>query len=143
LDPVFASGKMFASPIMFRDMILELSESMLNKSEKWDAVTVIGFTESMEACKSGKGVIPLVAKRLSDLFTCPNPRLAMLGVYLIDLRQDMLKNKTYEPLRTYILDWLQHEIDPDSVSIWGVTRDKKTDLRAMDIELDPENETVG
>jgi hypothetical protein len=55
IDPVFASGRMFAEPIMLRDMILELSESMLNKSEKWDAVTVLGFTEWMEACQSGKG----------------------------------------------------------------------------------------
>jgi hypothetical protein len=133
IDPVFASGRMFAEPVMFRDMILELSESMLNKSEKWDAVTVLGFTEWMEACRSGKGAIPLVAGRLSDLFTSANPRLAIIGVYLIDLRQDMLKVETYEFFRAWILDWLQHEINPDSISVWGLTRDRKTDLRMMDI----------
>jgi hypothetical protein len=133
IEPIFASGRMFAAPVMFRDMILELSENMLSKSDKWDTVTVIGFTEWMEACKSGKGVIPILAERLSELFTSANPRLAMLGIYLIDLRQDTLLVGTYEFLRARILDWLQHKIDPDSVTVWGFTRDRETDLRVMDI----------
>jgi hypothetical protein len=135
LIPVFASGGYPDNPLMYRDTIMELSEDMLDKSTKWDAVSPIRFATWIDMCKGSETAVSLVSQDLANLFSIPSIRLALLGIFLIDIRQDFRsKNREHEDVRTGLLRWLQkHVDDPQSVSIWGMTQNGKTDLSEMDV----------
>ena len=56
------------------------------------------------------------------LFSGPSPRVALLGIYSIDLRQDIASSLEHESLRKYLLTWLRENFDSSSIGIWGMTR---------------------
>lgn len=132
IDPVFASGPMLGDFLMLRDTMIELSESMLDKSTKWDMVSPIGFVEWIKLCKADDSVVNFVSSRLAKLFSTPNARLALIGIYLIDLRQDLYARLEYEDLRNEFLLWLRDHTEPEKLSIWGKTETGETDLAVMD-----------
>jgi hypothetical protein len=136
IDPIFASGKMLGDYVMLRDTMMEVSDGMLNKSAKWDAVSLISFSEWIALCKDGDDIIGMVSKRIADLFSKPSIRLALLGVFLIDLRQDVRRNLEHESLRDFLLSWIHAHTPPNSLSIWGKTRNGRTDLDEMDLPGD-------
>jgi len=133
--PVFASGEYPGEELMYRDTIMELSEEMLDKSQKWYAVYPISFSAWIDIVKSNESAISLVSRKLAYLFSAPSVRLALLGIFLIDIRQDLReKNREHEDVRTDLLRWLQKHVDTrQSLSIWGWTQNHKTDCAEMDI----------
>jgi hypothetical protein len=132
IHPLLASGKMFSEIVILRDMMMELSDAMLDKSTKWDAVTVIGFSDWISRCKNDP-VVQFNAGRLALLFSTPSSRLALLGIYLIDMRQDLIPSLEHENIRSELLLWLRDRADSKHLSIWGLTDTGQTDLEAMDV----------
>jgi hypothetical protein len=95
----------------------------------------IRFATWIYLCKSNESAVSLVSKDLADLFSIPTVRIALLGIFLIDIRQDLrAKNREHEDVRTSLLRWLQEHVDdPQSLSVWGKTQNGRTDLEEMDI----------
>jgi hypothetical protein len=83
-------------------------------------------------CKADDSVVNFVSTRLAKLFSKPSARLALIGIYLIDLRQDFYARLEYEDLRNELLVWLRDHTEPGKLSIWGKTETDKTDLAVMD-----------
>ncbi len=136
IEPVFSSGGYPGNYIALRDALAELGDEMLVQSEKWDAISLRSFNDWVPACKAPEGVIPFLAPRLSELFSQPSPRLALLGIYLIDLRQDFTDSQEHEALRNKLLSWLQKAPSLGKLSIWGMTSKGCTDLAEADIKTD-------
>ena len=72
---------------------------------------------------------------LSKFFSSPSIRLALLGIYLIDINQDITHNLNFEKTRNHLLSYIKQN-NESSLTIYGYTIDKYADASIINIEKD-------
>lgn len=90
LEPILASGGYPGPSVIWRDAMIEVGEEMIEQSEKWTELRPIRWVHFSQLLNESESAsfLNTYAESFSELFRRPNVRLALLGVYLIDLVQD-------------------------------------------------------
>jgi hypothetical protein len=89
IEPVLASGGYPGEPVLWRDVLIEMSDQFCIWSEKWKGHRPLSWEEFARILGSedtGSEVVRFSARRIAEaLLQTVNPRLALIGIYMIDL----------------------------------------------------------
>jgi len=134
--PLLASGGFPGHSFLWRDSIFELKELMVTYSNIWNQPKTLSWFEYVDTITKtdDKGnFMNEYSERVAAFFRGKSTRLALLGIYLIDLIQDNTERNTWERQRNYLLNWLKQNCNPqiEKFSIYGMTEDGSYDWIAM------------
>lgn len=89
IEPVLASGGYPSEPVLWRDVLIEMSDQFCIWSEKWKGHRPLSweeFARILGSTDAGSEVVRFSAERIAEkLLQTINPRLALIGIYMIDL----------------------------------------------------------
>ncbi|MDN7671471.1 hypothetical protein QZM22_02775 [Burkholderia oklahomensis] len=93
IEPVLASGNYPGNSVFWRDTLFEMSDQFCVWSEKWKGYRPLGweeFAKTLSSTEAGAEVLRFCAKQIAEtLLQTINPRLALIGIYMIDLVDDI------------------------------------------------------
>jgi hypothetical protein len=93
IEPVLASGGYPGNSVLWRDALLEISDQFCVWSEKWKGHRPLNweeFAEILNSTSTGSEVVRFGAKQIAEqLLQIINPRLALVGIYMIDFVDDL------------------------------------------------------
>jgi hypothetical protein len=133
--PLFSTSKYGPQSILWRDMVAEAGEAFVHNSEKWETYQVLNwfeFVERLQAKTTAGAAMRHYAGQIAEMLMSSKLRLALLGIYLIDLKQDTTCSLRWEKTRNKFLQSCEKSSFTE-FSIWGKTIDKKNDWQVMDI----------
>ena len=138
ITPVLTSGGYSGSSVIWRDGIREIGENMIEYSDKWKnykPLSISSYLSLMNKNDLETQLIVNYSMSLSKFFSSPSIRLALLGIYLIDINQDITHNLNFEKTRNHLLSYIKQN-NESSLTIYGYTIDKYADASIINIEKD-------
>jgi len=95
------------SPLLWRDNMDEIGDLMIELSSKWGELRIANF-ESYKSIVNQNSEMMMYTS-IDEFFSVKSDRLAFLGIYLIDLFQDVQNRTNYENNRIALLKYLKVE----------------------------------
>lgn len=134
--PVFASGGYASPSILWRDEMRFASERMIEFSEKWKSLkvsSIASFINELNCHESESNQFKVACNKISKSLNEGTIRTILLGIYLIDVYQDIIRTNEFESERNNLL----RKLVPTSseISLYGKTVNGENDLKVMNIEL--------